>query len=190
MKTKVGFTLIELLIVVAIIGILAAIAVPNFMNAQLRAKIADSIATHRTYKTIQQMYVMDYQDIPGHFDGEEEHCPYINLGYINEPLDDVFQVDVPGKVTPTFSFTGGMHHSTPWNYGFSTEILRKDNYPVWEAWRGAGYGYLIWGLGPARTENWAAYDSSNGLLSDGMFVAAGVRGKSKPSKTLSARKCN
>ncbi len=56
---KHAFTLIELLIVVAIIGILAAIAVPNFLNAQNRAKIARSYADMRSLGTGVEMLRTD-----------------------------------------------------------------------------------------------------------------------------------
>ena len=59
MKRRSAFTLIELLIVVAIIGILAAIAVPNFLNAQLRAKIARTYSDLKAISTAQEMYYAD-----------------------------------------------------------------------------------------------------------------------------------
>jgi len=57
--TKKAFTLIELLIVVAIIGILAAIAVPNFLNAQTRAKIARVISDLKAVTQSMEMYRLD-----------------------------------------------------------------------------------------------------------------------------------
>ena len=59
-----AFTLIELLIVVAIIAILAAIAVPNFLEAQTRAKVARVQADMRTMATAAETYRVDANAYP------------------------------------------------------------------------------------------------------------------------------
>ncbi len=55
-----AFTLIELLIVVAIIAILAAIAVPNFLEAQVRSKVTRCKADMRTLRTALETYRIDH----------------------------------------------------------------------------------------------------------------------------------
>lgn len=59
-----AFTLIELLIVVAIIAILAAIAVPNFLEAQVRAKVARVTADMRSMQTAIELYRVDNNKVP------------------------------------------------------------------------------------------------------------------------------
>lgn len=59
-----GFTLIELLIVVAIIAILAAIAVPNFLEAQTRSKVSRAKADMRTLATGLESYMVDANCYP------------------------------------------------------------------------------------------------------------------------------
>src|SRR5262245_11003782 len=61
-----AFTLIELLIVVAIIAILAAIAVPNFLEAQVRAKVSRAKADTRTTVTALEAYAVDHNKYPPH----------------------------------------------------------------------------------------------------------------------------
>ncbi len=64
MKRMKGFTLIELLIVVAIIAILAAIAVPNFLEAQVRSKVSRVRTDHRSMATAIEAYYVDNNSYP------------------------------------------------------------------------------------------------------------------------------
>lgn len=58
-RARKGFTLIELLVVVVIIGILAAIALPNFMGAQDKAKNASTISNGNSIRLALEQYSTD-----------------------------------------------------------------------------------------------------------------------------------
>ena len=63
-KGKKGFTLIELLIVVAIIGILAAIAIPQFAAYRTKAYNSSAVSDIKNLKTVLEAYFTDFQAYP------------------------------------------------------------------------------------------------------------------------------
>ena len=59
-KSNKGFTLIELMIVVAIIGILAAIAIPNFLRFQLKSKSSEGKVNLAAIRTAEESYLAEF----------------------------------------------------------------------------------------------------------------------------------
>ena len=191
-RKETAFTLIELLIVVAIIAILAAIAIPNFQAAQIRSRLAHSVSEQRTYRGIHQMYLMDYTELPGHYDGMEEHCPYVNVGLLSGPLTDPF-LQSPNSINMNYwQNHEGMYHSTPISSDWERGVMQA-NFRLWKEWDAAGKPYVIYGEGPAcasgHCNGWMDYATSNGLRSLGIIVGISARGKGVPRSNMQNREC-
>ncbi len=186
MKTL-GFTLIELLIVVAIIGILAAIAVPNFLNAQVRAKVAKIFANQKAVATALEMYRTDNNSyIPMYAYGGtfNDYAPYRALttpvAYLSslEAVNNPF-ASIQHKNTAENTYDQKYEY-TPRKYGQGTKVpaLSDLNADM----------YLLEGVGPSQIDgipgspnypgkpsSFAPYDMSNGLKSLGaIFITGGV----------------
>src|SRR5262245_60278230 len=95
LKRREGFTLIELMIVVAIIGILAAIAIPNFIKFQLRSKAGEGKVNMAAIRTAQESYFA-------------EAGTYVE--WVGSPPFPVGQVKIP---FPGASYPGGCPNPLP-----------------------------------------------------------------------------
>ncbi|MCC6546013.1 prepilin-type N-terminal cleavage/methylation domain-containing protein [Candidatus Sumerlaeota bacterium] len=113
---KTGFTLIELLIVVAIIAILAAIAVPNFLEAQTRAKVTRVKADHRAIAVAMEAYHVDNNHYPDQASKTNPGDPY--------PSDPTRVYGREGQPPIAFQL------STPLAYLSSTVAVFKDPFFV------------------------------------------------------------
>ncbi|MFQ5487016.1 MAG: type II secretion system major pseudopilin GspG [Gammaproteobacteria bacterium] len=91
-----GFTLIEVLVVVVILGILAAIIVPNIMDKPAAAKITKAKADTRAIESAMNMYKLDKHDYPSTDEGIEALVPDYLPRNPKDPWDQPYQYLNPG----------------------------------------------------------------------------------------------
>jgi type II secretion system protein G len=169
MQRMQAFTLIELLIVVAIIGILAAIAVPNFLNAQLRAKIAGTESDLRLLVNAMLQYHLDNNSYHAHRDGEAQQFPLTTpVPYLTSFLRDRFQGNYRIEKATGFENSYTYYHWIP--YATHTDIWNPAWHPLVRAAHRTRNGGLVDGWGPAGIRGGPPFDPSNGLTSRGGFI--------------------
>jgi len=151
MRAKRGFTLIELLIVVAIIGILAAIAVPNFLNAQIRAKIARTYSDLKALSTAMDAYFLDCSSHPNNY----SHLT-VDLKGLTTPVSYITNVGFIDVFWPEQGNTGNDRRSYLYfNYyqadsppaGWSTWMQQVGSYKQFST-----KGYCLSSWGPDRLQ--------------------------------------
>ncbi|CAN5288226.1 hypothetical protein BH09SUM1_BH09SUM1_30680 [soil metagenome] len=203
-----AFTLIELLIVVAIIAILAAIAVPNFLEAQVRAKVTRVASDFRNTATALEAYRIDNNDYPLYaiivtpgsaliedpartYGGSAfEHFSRFPGPCITTPV--AYMTTIPPD-----PFAGKFAGPRPNVEDYSYKNCRQ-NFRVWgtapvEVWMGPGGSKLLadWGEwrlssgGPDLThiddiKANIVYDPTNGTISRGDIVRSQKKSESRP----------
>ncbi len=193
---KRGFTLIELLIVVAIIAILAAIAVPNFLEAQIRSKVSRAKADMRSMITGLEAYAVDNNQYPVEYtaalNGPDSgwfrfpHMVTTPVAYLTKAFVDPFRInaDPSDNFTPpslpekdrTFMYIRILHTATVDSRfdgnGGGSDLPSTDASPRLN-WFG---NWAISSFGPdkicgTKEYNWAfagfIYDPTNGTVSGG-----------------------
>ena len=195
----IGFTLIELLIVVAIIAILAAIAVPNFLEAQTRAKIARVKNDFRTLDVSLSAYRVDNSKYP-YPRGGIEGVPKNFLTSVTELTTPIAYIT---SVFLTSPFQDKNWGESVWHLGMSTLPFQYTCYEGW--WANVCFaastprvsGWLLQCYGPSRMptlpewqfsslpsgqsiveivpfHGWAQiYDATNGTTSSGELIRIG-----------------